>query len=178
MYYYIHNDNHTKEYAMRSQREAVVSTILSVLEESGIDYELNGSVPVSEALTPDMKSDVRDQIIDGFNAGEITLSEAAQAKFLPFPAELRKYVNGLVNNWIKKYKPFNCGVAYKPKNEGSRTGFADPQIKALRTLKKKAGLTAEQVSQIDEAIAERQAELKPKVEINVEDLPEEFKNLV
>jgi hypothetical protein len=163
---------------MRSQRDAVVTFILQVLSDRGVEYELNGETPVTDVLTPEDKKVVRELVTQGFLNGEIVLSEAAQAKFLPFPSELAKYVHGLVNNWIKKYKPFNCGQAYVPKNKGSRTGYQDPQIKALRALKKKPGLTAEQVNQIDAAIAERLEELKPKVEISVSDVPEHLRHLV
>ena len=163
---------------MRSQKDAVCTFIMQVLSERGVSYELNGDTPVSDVLTPEDKKVVRELVTEGFRAGEITLSEQAQVKFLPFPSELAKYVHGLVNNWIKKYKPFNCGTSYIPKNKGSRTGYQDEQVKALRNLKKAGQLTAEEVSEIDEAIASRLAEIKPKVEVNVNALPEHLRHLV
>ena len=163
---------------MKSQRDAVCTFIMQVLADRGVDYELNGSIPVSDVLTAEDKKVVRELVTQGFLNGEIVLSEEAQAKFLPFPSELAKYVSGLVNNWIRKYKPFNCGMAYVPANKGSRTGSQDPQIKALRALKKKPGLTPEQMTAVDAAIADRLAELKPQEEIDVSNVPEHLRHLI
>ena len=49
---------------------------------------------------------------------------------------MKSYVSGLVNNWIRKYKPFNQGVKYEIKNPGSRKGSGDEQVREMRKLLK------------------------------------------
>ena len=163
---------------MTTQKQAVTNAVLSVVP----NYELGGETILMDVLTDNHKSEIKSILFEGFRAGEINLSEEAQAKFLHDDKELTKYISGLMNNWFRKNKEFNNGNAYQPDpaKVGTRSGAKDPQIKALRALKKKAGLTAQQVNDIDEAIKARLAEIKPEtvVEINVDDLPAEFRNLV
>ena len=162
---------------MKGQKEAVVSTLLSVLAERGVEYEQNGEVIMKDILTPDDKAKVREQIIAGFIAGEIQISDDARTKHTA--NGFVSYTNGLVNNWIKKNPAFNAGQKYIPTNPGSRAGQGDDTIKALRGLLK-GEQTAEAIIEINQAIAQRLAEIKPSsvVEINVDHLPESLRHLV
>ena len=92
-------------------------------------------------------------------------------------AQIRKYVPGLVNNWLRKDKRLNGGGVYVPKNPGSRSGSGDESIKAMRTL---LSITAdaEAKAEIQKAIEARQAELKPKVEVNEALIPESLRHLL
>jgi len=166
---------------MLNQRQATVQAILSTLEARGFEYELNGPTPISEVLTDSDKEQVRSTLFEQFRSGEISYKETFQAK-VDDDAELKKYISGLVNNWIRKAKEFNSGNAYVIKNPGSRAHSSDPQLKELMKLMKQVQTTndEEAISQVQEAITARKAEIKPKqeVSINVEALPEHLKHLV
>ena len=107
-----------------NQRTACVNTILSVLEDNGINYELNGEITVKEVLTDAMKSSVRDILFTSFRNGSVEYKESFQPK-VDDDSELKKYISGLTNNWIRKAKEFNNGSAYKAANPGSRAGSTD-----------------------------------------------------
>lgn len=160
-----------------NQRQATVTTIMSVLAERNCNYELNGETSVSEFLTTDDKSKVVDILCKGFLAGEIEMSQEGKEKYFSNTAELRKYVVGLVNNWIRKAPEFNAGNSYVAKNPGSRSGSGDETIKALKAL---LAVTADPSikSDIQAEIDKRLAELKPKIEINISALPEHLRHLV
>ena len=101
---------------MMSQKEAVYTTVKSVLAEDGERLE----------LSKPLKDQVISILVTGFNNGEIELKSKQD--------NIKSYVNGLLNNWLRKDKRFNGGVVYKAKNPGSRTGQQDPMVKNLRIL--------------------------------------------
>lgn len=159
-----------------NQRSATVNTVLAVLEEAGVKYELNGSVPVSDVLEDKHKADVRAALFTMFRSGEVEMSAEAKEKYAE-DSELKKYISGLVNNWIRKAPEFNAGGTYKPKNPGSRAGQGDEQIKEMRKLLKTT-VDPEHKKVIEAAIEARQGEIKPKVEIDASKLPESLRNLI
>ena len=161
---------------MKNQKNAVCDLLLSTLVERDAPYDSDRTM--KEQLTAEDKATVRAQVTQGFLNGEISMSDAAQIKYLSNPTELNKYVNGLVNNWINKNPDFNMGAQYKAKNPGSRAGQGDDQVRAMRALKKTTNDIAV-IAEIDKAIATRLAEIKPAtIEINVDALPEHLKHLV
>ena len=160
---------------MVNQRNAVVSTIISVLNERGCSYEMNGSLPICEVLTVDDKNKVIGIICKGFKENKIEMSTEAKAKYYA-DAELRKYVVGLVNNWIRKAPEFNGGNQYQTRNPGSRTGSGDPKLKALKALFNTVPDANKPAVQA--AIDARLEELKPKVTIDTNLLPEHLRHLV
>ena len=164
-----------------TQKEAVVSAILGVLAERNVEYTLGGEVVVSDILTSEDKSEVRACLFTQFKAEEIDLKAESKAKYMGDDKELKKYVSGLLNNWVRKLPDFNAGSAYKAKNPGSRAGNSDDQIKALRALLTQT-TDAGEIEQINTAIDKRQAEIaveKAKsVVINVDALPDHLKALV
>jgi len=159
-----------------NQRNATCNTILAVLEESGVNYELNGQIAISEVLSSDMKTKVRDIIFTMFREGNVEYREEFQAK-VDNDTELKKYVSGLVNNWVRKAPEFNAGIVHKAKNPGSRAGSTDPQIKEMKKL---LSVTADSnakhaiQSAIDTKLAEIQAS-KAKVEIDLSAIPESLR---
>jgi hypothetical protein len=162
-----------------NQRQATVNTILSVLNDNGIDYELNGPTAVKDVLTDSMKAQVRDILFTSFRNGQVEYKSSFQSK-VDDDSELKKYISGLVNNWIRKAKEFNSGNTYKAKNPGSRAGSTDPEVKEMRKL---LSVTTDPESRamIESAISERIAALKAEkqqVEIDVNNLPEHLKHLV
>lgn len=160
-----------------NQRSATVNTILSVLSEHGINYELNGETPVSKVLTDTMKSQVREILFTAFRNGEVEYKASFQSK-VNDDSELKKYISGLVNNWIRKAKEFNNGQAYQAKNPGIRAGSGDSKVKEMKKLltvttdpQAKAIIQAA----IDERVAELKAE-KQDIEIDYNAIPAELRS--
>jgi hypothetical protein len=159
---------------MVSQKQAVTNAVMSVIP----GYELGGETILSEVLTDAQKKEIRSILVSGFQSGQIEMSEEAKVRYSD-QAELSKYVSGLLNNWVRKNPEFNNGGNYTVKNPGSRSGSGDEQIKALKSLLKVTA-DAEVRKEIEQAITERLAEIKPAatVTINVDALPEHLKYLV
>lgn len=109
-----------------SQKDAVFNAIKSVLEANNIHFEEGSSA--GSLMTKELRAEVNSTLVEGFQSGSIELDSPKTEK------ELKAYASGLQSNWLKKDKRLNGGVAYMPKNPGSRTGQNDPQIKALRAL--------------------------------------------
>ena len=158
-----------------NQKKAVVSTILAVLEERGVKYELGGSVAVSTVLTDDDKTKIRNTLFSMFRANQIEMKPDAKAKSAD-DAYLKNYVSGLLNNWVRKEPEFNCGNKYQAKNPGSRAGSGDSQIREMKKLLTQ--VTSEKDRQmIQEAIAARQLEIKPvETGIDFDKIPESLKS--
>lgn len=159
-----------------NQRTATVNTILSVLNDRGVEYELNGEITISEVLEPTDKTKVREILFTMFRQGQVEYKESFQSK-VDDDKELKSYISGLVNNWIRKAKEFNNGQAYKAKNPGSRAGSTDPQVKEMRKLLSvTADPTAKEAIQsaLDAKLAEIKAS-KNEATINVEALPAELR---
>ena len=161
---------------MTNQRTACVQAILSILNERGQDYELNGETPMSQVLNSDDKVKVREILFTAFRAKQVEYKESFQAK-VDDDQELKKYISGLLNNWIRKAKEFNNGQAYQAKNPGSRAGSGDPQVKEMRKLLSvTSDPTAKQAIQsaIDAKVAEVKA-VKSKVTIDLDALPADLR---
>lgn len=163
-----------------NQKEATVSTIMGVLSERGVDYELGGDTPISEVLTDSDKATVRSALFAMFRDGSVIYKPEFEAK-VNDDAELKKYISGLVNNWIRKAKDFNCGQAYKAKNPGSRAHAQDDQLKALKALSSQYAQGSDEYNEIVTAIATRKAEIEAEkaksVTIDVDALPESLRHL-
>ena len=156
-----------------NQRQATVNAMLSVLKDRGVEYEVNGDTPISEVLTPDDKSKVREILFTMFREGKITYKPEFQAK-VDDDKELKSYVGGLLNNWIRKAKELNCGEVYKAKNPGSRAGSGDEQVREMKKLLQVTA-DADAKAAIQAAIDARLAEIKAEkntVEVNLDAIPE------
>ena len=166
---------------MKNQKEATVETILAVLEERGVTYEIGGDVPVSEVLTDKDKASVRECLFAMFRDGSVSYKAEFQPK-VDDDTELKKYISGLTNNWIRKYKGFNSGEQYVAKNPGSRQHVGDEQLRELKKLSIQCAGDESAMAQITEAIAIRTAELASEkaktVTINVDALPESLRHLI
>lgn len=145
-----------------TQGEAVFQAVCKVTGTSEFTEKV--------ALTKEQVSRVRDEVFAMFISGA-TLSDSLSEE------QLKKYVPGLVNNWMRKDKRLNGGEQYKTKNPGSRTGSGDESLKAMRTL---LSVTTDQevINQIQAAIDQRIEELKPKAAIDLSALPEALRHLV
>ena len=165
-----------------NQREATVQTILNTLEARGYSYELNGDTTISEVLTDADKSTIRETLFTMFRDGEITYKPEFEAK-VQDDSELKKYISGLLNNWVRKAKEFNSGAQYVAKNPGSRAHSSDEQMKELKKLfaQVSASGDADTIAEVQAAIEQRKSEIKPKAAfkpINVDALPEALRHLV
>lgn len=145
-----------------TQGEAVFQAVVAVVGE--ID---GGAVSLSKAQL----EQVYETVFGFFKTGATT------HKSNPDDSALKKYIPGLVNNWMRKDKRLNGGVKYETKRPGSRSGTADESVKAMRAL---LAMTTDPAAKqtIQAALDQRLAELKPKPEINVAALPESLRNLV
>jgi len=158
-----------------NQKTATCNALLSVLADRGVEYELNGETPIKSVLTADDKSKARDILFAMFKEGQITYKPEFEAKVNDDSA-LKSYINGLVNNWIRKNKEFNGGVVYKPKNPGSRAGSTDSKVKEMRKLLS-VTTDPEAKTAIQNAINARLAEIsaeKNKVEIDYDKINPEL----
>ena len=108
-----------------NQRESVYSAVVAV----------KGNVSGKVELTTEERARVVGLVCEAFDAGEVTFKEtdANQAK-LADAKELKKYVVGLVNNWLRKDPNLNGGEKYEAKNPGTRS--SDAQLKNLNLLLK------------------------------------------
>jgi hypothetical protein len=157
------------------QSTATINTVLAVLADRGVDYIQNESQPVSEIFTTEDRKKAIETLVAGFRADKIEMSEEAKAKYAT-EAELKKYVGGLLSNWIRKHKGFNGGAKYTP----SFTRDTDPQIKEMRKLLNSGALDEQGTAAVEAAIESRKAEIKPEkvTEINVDLLPEHLRHLL
>ena len=117
-----------------------------------------------------------------FRNGDVTYKAEFQTK-VDDDSELKKYISGLVNNWIRKNKEFNCGNAYVAKNPGSRQYVKDEQLKELGKLMQQVTASGdpESIQAVGKAIADRKAEIAAEkakdISINADALPEHLKHL-
>lgn len=157
---------------MKSQKEAVYSTVKSVLAENGVEHEDFTKLD----MTKEMKQQCISILVHGFEQGEIELKSQQE--------NLKSYVNGLLNNWLRKDKRFNGNIKYKAKNPGSRTGQQDPMVKNLRILLSTLPEGSEAYEATKARIETRVAEIKAEKareqvkEIDFTAIPEDIKALL
>jgi len=162
-----------------NQKETTVQTVIDVLQSRNVEYVLNGDIPVKEVLTDLDKTQIRTILFNKFRNGEVSYKPEFQDK-VDDDQELKKYVSGLLNNWIRKAKEFNSGQTYQTKNPGSRS--SDEQMKELKKLYTQVKIEGdtESITMVENAIEIRKSEInqvhhKP---INVDVLPDTLKHLV
>jgi hypothetical protein len=160
-----------------NQRKATVAAIVSVLADRGVAYEFDGPVSAADMMTSADKEKTVDIICKGFMSGEVEMSDEGKTKYFTQPAELRKYVVGLVNNWLRKATELNGGQKYQVKNPGSRKGSSNETVRALRQL---LAITSDSEAKqaIEAEIASQLESLKPKVEINSDAIPAHLRHLI
>lgn len=129
---------------MMTQREAVFTVVSSLVT-------ITPGVPVK--LSAEEKKLAIELITADFQSGLVELSGERDNEYI------RKYVPGLLNNWMRKDTRLNGGGKYEAKNPGSRTGSGDEmlqQMKALWNITKDEG----QRRLIEGEMAKRKAELE------------------
>lgn len=163
-----------------NQKEAVYVATMNVLAEAGIGFDDYQPKPVSELVSKSMRSAITMLVAQGIVDGQVEFSESAKTTYPDLDSVQKKYVPGLVSNWFRKDKRMNGGVDYEAKNPGSRAGSQDETIKSLKALREQQKGNAEAVQLIDEAIAKRIAEIKPKKTVELTEemiarIPEELR---
>lgn len=135
-----------------NQKEAVFQAVTSVMEGHSSEEAYQ---PTSEE-----RSNIIAIVVEGFEQGQVTISDAAKAKY-DTTEKLKGYTSGLVHNWLRKDDRLNGGVKYQPKNPGSRTGNSDPELKALRQLAKQfQGVDQEKFEAINSRIESKLATIR------------------
>lgn len=129
---------------MMKQSDAVYQAMVSVVGE----FE-GACVPTKE-----QRATAATILFEGFRAGRISISTQYDDD------GLKKYIPGLISNWLRKDSRLNGGVKYEAKNPGSRTGSTDPQVKAMRLLLS-TKVNASERAEIQGFIDKRLAEIKP-----------------
>jgi hypothetical protein len=156
--------------AQMTQKEAVFSAVSSVLSEANI--VVNEGESFSTHMNRELRSQVTNILVEGFNNGTIALDKAFSSE-----AELRTYCSGLTSNWLRKDTRLNGGIKYEAKNPGSRVGSSDVQLKAMRALlstKTDPAERAEIQAFIDARVAEIKVSRKPAKTIDFSALPVEL----
>lgn len=147
-----------------TQGEAVFQAVRAVFPE--------GKVPPTTEWNSEQKEKVHTAILQMFQAGLVSKNSGGSDE-----ATLMKYIPGLTNNWVRKDTRLNGGTQYVPKNPGSRTGSGDEKLKNLKALL--SLVTDPEAKQaVQEEINKRQAELKPKLVVDISKIPESLRHLV
>ncbi len=152
-----------------TQGDVVFQAVVAVF---GVEGKLNEAVPETKAWTEEQKRAVHGRVFLSFKTGETVKSSGGTDD-----ASLLKYIPGLVNNWVRKDLRLNGGVKYTAKNPGSRSGGGDEAIRNMKILLG-AVTDPEARAAIQAEIDKRMEEIKPKVTINVDALPEALRHLV
>ena len=147
-----------------TQKEAVYTAVMNVLDEQGIVVNENEAV----TLNKESRAQVNAILFEGFRNGTIELDKEFD------DSGLKGYVSGLQSNWLRKDKRLNGGVSYIAKNPGSRAGSGDSQLKAMRALLTTVSTTEEKEEiqgYIDARVSAIQASKVKHVSIDYSALP-------
>jgi len=147
------------------QKDAVYTAVINLM----------GKIDGVYTPSKEQRSTLIEVIVTGIKSGDIEFGKTDQTD-----VQIRAYSSGLLSNWLKKDVRLNGGTKHVVKNPGSRAGSKDPQIVEMRKLRALMVGAGKDVSAIDQAIAKRVGELKPKttVTINAELLPESLRDLM
>lgn len=154
------------------QNDAVFQAVCSVFDVKSFDSAVELNKEQRESVVAIVTAGILDGTVD-FSA-EARLKHDTEQK-------VKSYTGGMVSNHLRKDKRLNGNTTYEIKNPGSRAGSGDNVLKALKALRSTLA-DAEQLASIDEAISNRAAELQASkqkaVSIDINALPEEFRQLV
>ena len=153
------------------QKEVVFNAITDVTGEDNFESEVE--------LTKEQRSDIHEIVLKSLVDGEMDFSDSARKNY-DTPAKTSGYVSGLISNWLRKDPRLNGDTKYQPKNPGSRAGQGDPQIKALRQLKRiHVGTEKEAEIQgyIETRLTKIASEKVKNVDIDYSQLPTELRDL-
>jgi hypothetical protein len=132
-----------------SQKQAVVNAISKVLGSSFI----SGSTAVKSILTSDQLKQVRTLVFDGIKNGDVQINKSYD------DSGLQRYVNGMVDNHLRKAKELNGGTSYRPSSTRASKNVKDPQLSALKKLASSYSSGNPELTKVQAAIMARETEL-------------------
>lgn len=129
------------------QVQAVVSAVSEVLGDSFIQ----GSTKVTDIITTEQKTLVRENVFQGILNGNVTFNGSLEDH-----DTVRRYVNGMVDNHFRKSRLLNGGSTYAPTGEGTKR---DPQLRELNRLLGTLEIGSDDHIKVQEHIDARSAQL-------------------
>lgn len=97
---------------LMTQKDATYKCIKEVL--LSYDVEIDKSISVKSLITKEIKNEIVDKMIAGFNNNEIFLSDNMKEQIASEQKQLKTYCNELIHNWIMKDRRLNGGITIRP----------------------------------------------------------------
>lgn len=158
------------------QVQAVINAVEDVLGEDFVAGETNAL----EVLTKEQKSAVQEIVLNGVLNGSVTFSKSTDDV-----EEVKRYVNGMVDNHLRRSKVLNGGTTYKSSGKGSKK---DPQLRELNKLLNTLEPGTEKYNQVQQHISARQTQIQAertqrqaaqvRASIDTSVLPENLANML
>jgi hypothetical protein len=133
-----------------SQKQAVINAVESVLGSSFVI----GSTNVKSTINSDQLSEVRSLVLEGIMNGTVIYNKSTTNA-----VEVKRYVNGMIDNHFRKAKELNGGSKYIAGSTGSTRGTRDEQLKVLNQLQKGFAEGTAEYNNVANAIADRKNQL-------------------
>jgi hypothetical protein len=166
-----------------NQRQAVYAALKTVCEDKGIEF-VDGQT-VANDLSKDIRASVISIVTEGLMNGTVSLKDTeGNTEKKADEAKMKEYTNGLVSNWFRKDTRLNGNTKYEIKNPGSRAGAGDETLKEMKKLHKALTDAGDDTNaavvkaEIDARLATIRQERAKDVDINVELLPENLRNML
>lgn len=106
------------------QVDAVINAVTAVL---GSDFIPN-TTNVLNVITKEQKEEIRKTVLNDILNGNVIFNKSTVDL-----TAVKRYVNGMIDNHLRKSKILNGGSTYKPSRKGSKR---DPQLRELNKLLK------------------------------------------
>ena len=158
------------------QKQAVVNAVAEVLGSTFV----SGSTVAREILTSEQLSSIRETVFSGVMSGSVAFGKSLSDEKL-----VRRYINGMIDNHLRKASELNGSTKYVASS--AARGSRDPQLATLRKLLKTFEEGSEQYSQVLTAIESREAALtsekaaarsaKRSANIDISTLPAELQSM-
>ena len=130
------------------QKQAVINAVINVMGDTFI----SGVTDVKGAITSEELKQIRDEVLQGIIRGDVAYNKTTVDINI-----VRKYVNGMVSNHMRKAKELNGGTPYKSTKTGTKR---DTKLLNLNRLLVNFTKGTPEHTEIKEAIEARQKELK------------------
>jgi len=129
------------------QVQAVINAVTAVLG----DQFIPNSTSVLSSITKEQKEEIREAVLNGVFSGEVVYNGSTVDA-----AAVKRYVNGMVDNHLRKSKILNGGSTYKPSGKGSKR---DPQLRELSKLLKTFEPGSDNYANVQTSISTRNSQL-------------------
>ena len=129
------------------QVQAVINAVTTVL---GSEFTPS-STNVLNVITKEQKAEVRENVFNGILSGDVVYNGDTSDE-----TAVKRYVNGMVDNHLRKSKILNGGSTYKPSGNGTKR---DPQLRELGKLLKTFEPGTEMYANVEQSISTRTTQL-------------------